>query len=70
MKFAYAIIYTDEKKRKASECIIWGKRRKVSNIMCLLGATHNVWCSMASAAVVGATMVGATAVGPVVFGAA
>ena len=47
-----------------------GKRRKVSNRMCLLGATHNVWCSMASAAVVGATVVGAAAVGPVVFGAA
>ena len=38
--------------------------------MCLLGATHNVWCSMASAAVVGATVVGAAAVGSVVFGAA
>ena len=35
--------------------------------MRLLGATHNVWCSMASAAVVGATMVGAAAVGLVVF---
>ena len=69
MKFACAIIHIDEKKRKASECIIWGK---VSNRMCLLGATHNVWCSMASysAAVVGATVVGAAAVGPVVFGAA
>ena len=31
---------------------------------------HNVWCSMASAAVVGATMVGAAAVGSVVIGAA
>ena len=38
--------------------------------MCLLGATHNVWCSMANAAVVGAAVVGATAVGSVVFGAA
>jgi hypothetical protein len=70
VKIACAIIYIGEKKRKASECIIWGKRRKVSNRMCLLGATHNVWCSMASAAVVGATVVGAAAVGPVVFGAA
>jgi hypothetical protein len=72
VKLACAIIYIDAKKRKASECIIWGKRREVSNRMCLLGATHNVWCSMASAAVVGATVVviGAAAVGPVVFGAA
>jgi hypothetical protein len=31
--------------------------------MCLLGATHNVWCSMASAAVVGATVVGAVVIG-------
>jgi len=31
--------------------------------MCLFGETLNVWCSMASAAVVGATMVGAAAVG-------
>ena len=38
--------------------------------MCLLGATHNVWCSMASATVVGATVVGAAAVGSVVIGAA
>ena len=37
--------------------------------MCLLGATHNVWCSIASAAVVGATVVGATAVNSVVIGA-
>ena len=39
-----------------------GKRRKVSNLMCLFGETLNVWCSMARAAVVGATVVGATAV--------
>ena len=69
-----AIIYIGEKKRKASECIIWEKRREVSNRtcnrMCLLGATHNVRCSMASAAVVGATVFGAAAVGSVVFGAA
>ena len=70
MEIAWAIIYIGEKKRKASECIIGGKRRKVSNRMCLLGATHNVWCSMASAAVVGATVVGAAAVGSVVIGAA
>ena len=38
--------------------------------MCLFGKTLNVWCSMASAAVVGATVVGATAVDSVVFGAA
>ena len=31
---------------------------------------HNVWCSMASAAVVGATVVGAATVGSVVIGAA
>ena len=31
--------------------------------MCLLGATHNVWCSMASATVVGATVVGAIVIG-------
>ena len=37
--------------------------------MFLLGATHNVWCSIASAAVVGATVVGATAVNSVVIGA-
>ena len=70
MKFACAIIYIGEKKRKASECIIWGKRRKVSNRMCLLGATHNVWCSMASAAVASAAVVGTTVVGAVVIGAA
>ena len=38
--------------------------------MCLLGATHNVWCSMASAVVIGATVVGATTVDSVVIGAA
>ena len=39
---------------------------------CLLGATvtHNVWCSMASAAVASAAVVGATVVGAVVIGAA
>ena len=31
--------------------------------MCLLCATLDVWCSVASAAVVGATMVGVAAVG-------
>ena len=31
--------------------------------MCLLGATHNVWCSMASAAVVGAAAVGSVVIG-------
>ena len=31
--------------------------------MCLLGATHNVWCSMASAAVASAAVVGTTVVG-------
>ena len=69
MKIAWAIIYIGEKKRKASECIIWGKRRKVSNRMCLLGATHNVWCSMASAAVVGAAAVGLIAIGAAEVGA-
>ena len=38
--------------------------------MCLLGATHNIWCSMASAAVVGATVFRAAAVGSLVVGAA
>jgi hypothetical protein len=38
--------------------------------MCLLGATHNVWCSMASAAVASAAVVGTTVVGAVVIGAA
>ena len=38
--------------------------------MCLLGATHNVWCSMASAVVASAAAVGATVVGAVVIGAA
>ena len=38
--------------------------------MCLLGATHNVWCSMASAAVASAAVVGTTMVGAVVIGAA
>ena len=38
--------------------------------MCLLRAMHNVWCSMASAAVVGATVAGAATVGSVVIGAA
>jgi len=49
--------------------ITWGKRRKVSNRMCLLGATHNVWCSMASAAVVGAAAVGLVAIGAAEVGA-
>ena len=44
-----------------------GKRREVSNRMFLLGAAHNAWCSMASAALVGATLVGAAAVGSVVI---
>ena len=35
-----------------------GEEKRVSNRMCLLGATHNVWCSMASATVVGAAAVG------------
>ena len=38
--------------------------------MCLLGATHNVWCSMASAAVASAAVVGTTVVDAVVIGAA
>ena len=38
--------------------------------MCLLGATHNVWCSMASAAVASAAVVGTTMAGAVVIGAA
>ena len=39
--------------------------------MCLLGATvtHNVWCSMASAAVVGAAAVGLVAIGAAEVGA-
>ena len=52
---AWGTIIIGEKERKVSKCIIWGKRREVRNRMCLLGATLNVWCSMASAAVVGAT---------------
>ena len=35
--------------------------------MCLLGATHNVWCSMASAAVASAAVVGTTVVGAVMI---
>ena len=31
--------------------------------MCLLRAMHNVWCSMASAAVVGAAAVGSVVIG-------
>ena len=38
--------------------------------MCLLGATHNVWCSMASAAVARAGVANAAMVGAVVIGAA
>ena len=38
--------------------------------MCLLGATHSVWCSMASAAVASAAVVGTTVIGAVVIGAA
>ena len=38
--------------------------------MCLFGETLNVWCSMASAEVVGATVVGATMVGAATVGAA
>ena len=37
--------------------------------MCLLGATHNVWCSMASAAVVGVAAVGLVAIGAAEVGA-
>jgi hypothetical protein len=37
--------------------------------LCLLGATHNVWCSMASAAVVGAAAVGLVAIGAAEVGA-
>ena len=55
-------------KRKTNKCI-WRKRRKVGNIMSLLGATHNV-CSMASVALVGSTVVGVSTVGSIVFGAA
>ena len=33
----------EELKASEFECIIWGKRRKVSNRMCLLGATQNVY---------------------------
>ena len=66
----WAIITIGAKKRKASECIIWGKRRRVSNRVCIFGETLNVWCSMASAAVVGATGVGATMVGAATVGAA
>ena len=31
-----------------------GCKQLVSNRMCLIGATHNAWCNMASATVVGA----------------
>jgi hypothetical protein len=37
--------------------------------LCLLGATHNVWCSMASAAVVGAAAVSLVAIGAAEVGA-
>ena len=35
----------------------------MNNRLCLLGATHNVWCSMASAAVVGAAADGSVVIG-------
>ena len=38
--------------------------------MCLFGKTFNVWCNMASVAVVGAAVVGATMVGAAAVGAA
>ena len=57
------IITIGAKKGKTREGIMLGKRRKVSNRMCLFGEMLNVWCSMASAAVVGATMVRAAAAG-------
>ena len=47
-----------------------GEEKKSNNRLFLLGVSHNVWCSMASAAVVGATLVGAIVVGAVVIGAA
>ena len=39
------------------------RKEEESNRMCLSGETLNVWCSMASAAVVSATVVGAATVG-------
>ena len=43
--------------------------REVSNQVCSLGATLDVWCSVAGATMVGATVVGAAAVGSAVIGA-
>ena len=45
-KTACVIITIGEKKRKTNECIYWGEE-KVSNQLCLLGATLDVWCSVA-----------------------
>ena len=70
MKFACAIIYIDEKKRKASECILLGGREEKLATECVYLVQRTMYGSMASAAVVGATVVGAAAVGSVVFGAA
>ena len=49
---------------------IWGFQEKVSNRVCLLGATLDVWCSVAGATMIdaaavasGLAMVGATKVG-------
>ena len=43
---------------------------KVSNRICLLDATYDVWCGVGGATVVGATVVGPAAVGSAVIGAA
>ena len=51
------------KEEESKRMYYLGKRRKVSNRMCLFGETLNVWCSTASAAVVSATTVGATKIG-------
>ena len=65
------LITIGEKKRKASECIIWGREEKsAAECVYLVQRTMYGAGSMASAAVVGATVVGAAAVGSVVFGAA
>ena len=59
-----------KRRGKQANMSFWAKKIKVSSKMCLLGATHDVWCSMASAAVFGATVFGVATVASVVFGAA
>ena len=66
--------YRRKERGKQANILFGGREEKsATEYLCVLGATHNVWCSMANVgpntAVVGATVVAAATVGSIVIGA-